>query len=227
MFKNNISQLALAAAFVFSASSHAATIEWGKPQTISDAISDIETDGKLIFAIDAGGKGGSFTGKNGIDVLFKGLKAKGNGAGTSLGSFSTRFGNQSNNKDAFGGANTDYDAIIDMGFYGGDKVRGGTKGFRGNTDSITFKDLVVGKKYLVQYWVQDALSNPSYITKLDGKVDLILDVDKNRHINHGQFVVGTFTADKSYQEITVRGARNGDVNLGAAQLNAIQLRMIE
>ena len=220
-------QYTVAASLAFSALTHAATIEWRKPQTISDAMSDIETEGELVFAIDIGGEGGSFTGKNGIDVLFDGLKANRSGEGTSLGDFSTRFGDQSVDRKAFGGTDRDYAAIIDRGFYCGKNVRGGAEGFRGNTDSVRFNDLVVGKKYLVQYWAQDANSNPSYVTKLDGKVNLILDVNKSKYVNSGQFVVGAFTADKTYQEITVRGARNGNGNLGAAQLNAIQLRMIE
>ena len=220
-------QYTVAASLAFSALTHAATIEWRKPQTISDAMSDIETEGEVVFAIDIGGKGGSFTGKNGIDVLFDGLKANRSGEGTSLGDFSTRFGNGADARHFLGGTDSDYARIIDFGFYGGNKVQGGPEAFQENKDTVTFSNLVVGKKYLVQCWAQDAERDPRFVTVIDGKVPLILDVDPSPDVNYGQFVVGVFIADDTKQSISMMGMISDSFRLGRSQLNAIQLRMIE
>ena len=220
-------QYTVAASLAFSALTHAATIEWRKPQTISDAMSDIETEGELVFAIDIGGKGGSFTGKNGIDVLFDGLIANPRGEGTSLGDFSTRFGDDADARHFLGGTDSDYARIIDFGFYGGNKVQGGPEAFQENKDTVTFSNLVVGKKYLVQCWAQDAERDPRFVTVIDGKVPLILDVDPSPDVNYGQFVVGVFIADDTKQSISMMGMISDSFRLGRSQLNAIQLRMIE
>ena len=59
VMKNNIYPLVAVASFAFAAMTNAEPITWGQPQTIADALSDVETDGDLVFAIDAGGKGGT------------------------------------------------------------------------------------------------------------------------------------------------------------------------
>ena len=224
----NIIQYTVAASLAFSSLTHAATIEWRAPQTISDAMSDIETEGELVLAIDAGGEGGSVTGKNGIDVLFAGLKGNSSGSGTSLGDFSTRFGDVPDTRKHYGGTDSDYARIIDLGLYTRERnVEGGPEAFRENTDAITFSNLVVGKKYLVQYWAQDAKRLPSWITVVDGKVSLKLDVSSSPDVNYGQFVVGVFIADDTKQSIGVSGMKGEQYDLGRCQVNAIQLRMID
>ena len=85
----------------------------------------------------------------------------------------------------------------------------------------------MGKKYLVQYWVQDAGRGPAWRTVLDGKVSLKLDVKGGRDVDYGQFVVGVFIADDTKQSIAVSGMRNEEYVLGKSQVNAIQLRMID
>lgn len=223
--KNNIYPLVALASFAFADMTNAAPITWGQPQTIADALSDVETDGDLVFAIDAGGKGGTLTGKNGLDVIFTGLQAQ--KGGTSTGNFATRFSDQSKSKGLFGGAKNDYAAIIDLGFFAGLAVQGGLDEYQNHADSVTLTNLTVGQKYLVQYWVQDSQRHPGFSTVLDDQAKLLLDTDKRGDTNYGQFVVGTFTADATTQNISVRGYIHNELNNGRAQLNAIQLRALK
>ncbi|MGJ8653870.1 MAG: carbohydrate-binding protein [Opitutaceae bacterium] len=200
-----------------------ATITWGTPQTISTAATDVETDGILIYAIDGsnGGDGSSsvtVTGKNGVDVEFLSYGAP---DAESIAGFSSKFRNSA----SFGAGSSDYGGIVDDGFWqGGESIDGETPAFA--TDSVVLSDLLIGQEYLIQYWVQDAGRNPTFVTVLDGTANLILDTDDVTYPQSGQFVVGTFTADATTQSISVTGTLNGANNYGRAQLNAIQLRNI-
>lgn len=201
----------------------AATINWGTPQTTSTAATDVETEGTLIYAIDAsnGGDGSSsvnVTGKNGVDVEFLSYGAS---DAESIAGFSSKFRNNAN----FGGGSSDYGSIADDGFWqGGESIDGETAAF--STDSVVLSDLVIGREYLIQYWAQDAGRNPAFVTILDGATSLILDTDDTTYPDSGQFLVGTFTANATTQSISVAGSLNGSNNWGRAQLNAIQLRAI-
>ncbi|MGJ8650147.1 MAG: carbohydrate-binding protein [Opitutaceae bacterium] len=200
------------------------TINWGTPQTITTAAADVETDGILVFAIDAStsGDGSSsvtVTGKNGAEVSFLSYGAL--DADDQVG-FSSKFRNAAN----FGGGSSDYGGIVDDGFWqGGDSIDGETLEF--STDTVILSGLTIGEEYLIQYWAQDAGRDPTFVTVLDGATNVILDTNDATYPNSGQFVVGTFTATAETKSFSVAGTLNGSNNWGRAQLNAIQVRRLQ
>ena len=206
------------------ASSSAAIITWGTPQTISTAAADVETGGTLVYAIDASSNGdGSstiiVTGKNGIDVEFASYDA---GNAESVPGFSSKFRDDAN----FGGGGSDYGGVVNDGFYhGSNAVDYNTPAF--TTDTVVLEGLTIGATYQIQYWAQDADRNSGFLTILDGLTSLQLDTDADNGIDYGQFVVGTFIADATTQSFGLSGTLNGSTNFGRAQLNALQLRAIE
>ncbi|MEJ6634082.1 MAG: carbohydrate-binding protein [Akkermansiaceae bacterium] len=207
--------------FFATLNTNAATVDWGIPQTITTAAADVETEGVLVYAIDASRSGDgtssiTVTGENGAEVVFQSYDPV-NAEGI-LG-FSSKFRNSAN----FGGGSSDYGGIVDDGFWqGAESIDGETPAFA--TDSIVLNQLIVGQEYLIQYWVQDAARNPTFLTVLDGSTSLTLDTDDPDYPDSGQFVVGTFTADAETQSISVSGRINGTNNYGRTHLNAIQLR---
>ncbi|MFC7337792.1 carbohydrate-binding protein [Haloferula chungangensis] len=202
----------------------AATIQWGSPQTISSAAFDIETDGSLVYAIDAGSSGDgsssvTLTGKNGIEVEFASYNAVN---AESIPGFSSKFRDGAN----FGTGSSDYGAIVNDGFYHGDNALDAHSA-EFTTDTVVLSGLTIGAAYQIQYWAQDADRSPAFQTMVDGAVVLELDSSADNAIDYGQFVVGTFTADATRQSFGVSGWLNGATNYGRAQLNAFQLRAID
>ena len=200
-----------------TAASGQSVISYGPVTTISTAAADIVTDLNLVYAIDAGGSGDgvTFTGQNGIDVAFQSVDAAG---ANEISGFFSKFGNQA----GFGGGDSDYGAVVDDGlFRGGDALAVAGEDFTENT--IVLSDLVVGEDYIFQYWAQDAGRNDTFLTTLDGTINLALDANNDAD-NFGQFVVGSFTATETTQSIGLDGSLNGAQNDGRTQLNAFQLR---
>ncbi|MGJ8642405.1 MAG: carbohydrate-binding protein [Luteolibacter sp.] len=199
-------------------------IDWATPQTITTSAADVETEGLLVFAIDASNSGDgsssvTVTGKNGAEVAFTSYDSV--NAEDQAG-FSSKFRNDAN----FGGGSSDYGGIVDDGFWqGGDSIDGESEAF--SSDTVVLSGLTIGEEYLVQYWAQDAGRNPGFVTVLDGAANVILDTDDATYTDSGQFVVGTFTASSDTQSFSVSGTLNGSNNWGRAQLNAIQLRRLE
>ena len=202
---------------------HAATINWGTPQTITTSAADVETQGFPVFAIDASREGDgtstiTVTGKNGAEVTFQSFDSE-NAAEHAH--FSSKFRNMA----TFGGGSSDYGGIVDDGFWqGSESIDGETPDF--SSDTVNLTGLTIGEEYLVQYWAQDARRHPGFLTVIDGSTNLQLDTDSAAYPDSGQYVVGTFVADSASQTFTVSGTLDGVNNYGRAQLNAIQLRRL-
>jgi autotransporter-associated beta strand protein len=102
---------------------------------------------------------------------------------------------------------------------------GGAYDTGGNVATITLKNLVVGRNYTVQFWINDPRIGDSATRYafLNGTATEIHYNDTDFAGGVGAYVTGTFTADATMQSFTLDGA----ATLGAAstQLNAIQLRV--
>ncbi len=194
----------------FAAAAHAATITWVGPTTIA-VNTDVNTNGVSVFAYTGGAaatvNGVPFTQTIAASMNNHYLQLAGL-TGYSANAFTTT----SNN---FASLSAEYKNIL----------IGGAFDSGGNVATITLKNLVVGRNYTVQFWINDPRSGDvaTRYVLLDGTTTEIHYNNTDLEGGVGAYVIGTFTADATTQSFTLDGAAT--VGAASTQLNAIQLRV--
>ena len=169
-------------------------ITWGAATPISIS-SDVSTIGELVEAFNTGGT------TSGTDVTVNGVPFTG----------TATFLDNNSNIDFFTSDNTGdaaYDELlssIDFG-NGADRV----------TKEVGNGNLVVGEEYLIQVWYVDDRGGAKVMRFGDGNGNT---VDLNSV--PGQYVIGSFTANSTTQDLTLDAQ-----NLGNAHITAYQIRSI-
>jgi autotransporter-associated beta strand protein len=188
----------------------AATITWVGPTTIA-INTDVNTNGASVFAYTGGAaatvNGVPFTQTIAASMNNHYLQLAGL-TGYSANAFTTT----SNN---FATLSAEYRNMLS----------GGAFDTGGNVATITLKNLVVGRNYTVQFWINDPRIGDSatrYVL-LDGTATEIHYNSTDFAGGVGAYVTGTFTADALTQSFTLDGAAT--VGAASTQLNAIQLRV--
>lgn len=215
----------LAASLAVSATSQAAPITWGSPQTVSGD-SDVSTTGSLVYAFTFGGTAAPPSATvNG--VTFSPFRVPG-GIITSatVGSVtisespgklfaSNAFGSSS---APYSGLSTDYKAILGSGAYADLPA----------SITVTLGGLTSGQDYLVQWWTNNA-SNAAILgagftnTTALATNSVTLDANTTNIAGGvGQFALGTFTASGTTQTFLL-SETGGDFN---PLINALQVRAV-
>ena len=173
----------------------AATITWQTPVSASgDGTSDIDNTGTLLCAYQYGTYSGSLT----IDgVTFADVADT--ASGTSI--TSTGSSTQQGNIGVVPGTTGDYETLLRQNTYQAD-----------DRSPWTLHGLTGSNPYLLQAWVADIRYGATQFQAITGGGS----TSDNISIRTGQYVIGTFTADGSTQEISF----SGDI------LNAAQVRLI-
>jgi len=188
----------------------AATITWVGPTTIA-INTDVNTNGASVFAY-TGGPAATVNGVPFTQTIAASLNNHYLQLNGLTGYSANAFNTTSNN---FAALSAEYRNVLIGGAYD----TGGT------VATITLKNLVVGRNYTVQFWINDPRIGDSATRYafLNGTATEIHYNDTDLVGGVGAYVTGTFTADATTQSFTLDGA----ATLGAAstQLNAIQLRV--
>jgi hypothetical protein len=197
----------------------AATISWGKPKDISSS-TDVSTNGKFVEAWNFGGitttvNGVTFTAgsaSGGSCSIATDLKPDGKSPAWNCLDKSTLGHGSVSDKD--------YQALIRSACWSGtpSQVGEATKTFR-------LSGLAVGKTYEIQIWVNDSRGT-SRIIKASGspKDSVTLAYCATGQSGFaGQYVTGTFIADKPDQAITLTPGQATDINF---LINALQVRIV-
>lgn len=188
----------------------AATITWVGPTTIA-VNADVNTNGTSVFAY-TGGPAATVNGVPFTQTIAASLNnhyLQLNGlTGYSANAFTTT----SNN---FAALSAEYRNIL----------IGGAFDTGGNVAIITLKNLVLGRNYTVQFWINDPRIGDvaTRYAFLNGTATEIHYNDTDFAGGVGAYVTGTFTADAATQSFTLDGAAT--VGAASTQLNAIQLRV--
>ena len=189
----------------------AATITWGSPTAVSTSAgnsSDVSTNGTLVEAYNAVDSDDPLTDVTVNGVLFTATNAllTGNYGGTN------DFSNGTDGGDAA------YDALLstlDYGSGGGLVTRTLGEGDGNGTDDGG-GNLVVGQPYEIQLWFVD--DRGAY----DTRVMQFGDGNGNTVNLNDQYVIGTFTADTTTQQVITLDAQG----FGNAHWNAYQIRSL-
>ncbi len=188
----------------------AATITWVGPTTIA-VNADVNTNGASVFAYTGGAaatvNGVPFTQTIAASLNNHYLQLNGL-TGYSANAFTTT----SNN---FASLSAEYRNVL----------VGGAFDSGGNVATITLKNLVVGRNYTVQFWINDPRIGDAATRYafLNGTATEIHYNDTDLVGGVGAYVIGTFTADATTQSFTLDGAATSGA--ASTQLNAIQLRV--
>jgi len=215
----------IAAGFLFlGALSHAsgATIIWGQATTIvGDA--DVSTAGSLVAAFNFGTIGGTAT-VNGVSfanagtVYFDNLAPShtfGAGAGrVTLAGSSPLFSADAFNSGSapFSELSASYKSLLNSAVW--------IDSAENKQITLTIEGLTIGQQYQVQLWTNDSRSHGvNRDTSFDS---VVLEQNTGPMGGLGQWVIGTFTADDTFQTIIANAAGNGQsTNINAYQLRAI------
>ncbi len=193
-------------------SSHAASITWGAPVTISGD-TDVATNGVLAYAYD----------DSGVAATVNTVPFAAANSGVSFGTnILAGFGNSTANAYV-GGASTpwsglsaNYQTVLEGGAYTSTN----------SPAAITLYNLTVGHAYLVQVWVNDsrAGSTTNRTETVTGGSNTVTLAYNNSYAQGGvgQYTIGSFTADGATQTFTLNGILPSANN--SSQLNAIQVR---
>jgi O-glycosyl hydrolase len=191
----------------------AASITWNAPVTISgDA--DVSTNGGLLYAYDDAN----------ISTTVNGIPFAPANSMTAFGSNVGLSGNYSWTITAFGSSTGSPWTTLSSEYQ--NTLRGAAYASNNGTQTVTLKNLIVGRPYEVQLWVNDNRSLASNRTEMvtsSGGNSVTLDYNSTGAAGGvGQYTIGTFTADATTQVITLVGVL--PVGGNSAQLNAIQVR---
>ena len=194
------------ALFVAVPGTEAATITWNAAQQIA-AATDAITNGSLVGAANLGGGATTVNGVN-----FQSLAAS-NGASSGIFTISGFF---------FGGANTSSAAAPFSSLAAGYQALLGTAAAVGGTMTLTMSGLTLGHNYQFQAWVNDSRNQtpPGFTFKVNVAAGNNVTLDPNTSLNDGglgQFVIGSFLADGTSQQVTFE-------NSEVAIINGFQLR---
>ncbi len=192
------------------ASAPAAPVTWSEPATITgDA--DVITDGVSLWAYKWTPAGGSQT-VNGVTFTAPGTGLTRSSSFDSAGGYSGFLQGTAPPATSLSPA---YQNVLTSATWSGASP---------GTGVITLNDLVVGREYKVQVWVDDSrglgLNRAMQVTAGGGNT-VTLSFPATTAGALGQFTVGTFTADGPFQDIDCTGIAS------PVQVNAIQLREIE
>lgn len=207
------SRILLGLATIFLGSSvHAAPITFATAVNLTGD-SDVSTAGAFQYGYTWAGATGTVNG-----VTFTTTPTSNGAVGTNLTLASWSTANATAftaASGAFGSLSTAYKAMLVGGVY---------NNTAGGTSSVTLNNLVVGRRYAVQVWVNDPRSGTSArvetITSTGGNSQGLDYNSTNATGGVGQSVIGTFTADATTQKLSLVTTGAGTT----AQINAIQLR---
>lgn len=197
----------LSLALLLSSIGIAAPVTWSPPATIT-ADADVSTTGTTVFA---------YNWKDSVQTI-RGVNFTAPGAGATLawvgGSTYGKFVTDAGTAMPAYGLNAAYKTLLDGARYSAG----------GDTCTVTLNNLVVGRQYQVQLWVDDSrIYGPGRSeTVVSGGNTVTLQYSNagaSTAGGIGQHTIGTFTADTSSQVITLKGNPGG-----STQLNALQLR---
>ena len=202
--------LLLAAAALSGAPLHAGLVTWAAPTGISGA-SDVSTTGTLIGAVNFNGPATTVNGVN-----FQALATT--GPSNTVGNFdlSAPFfypsQNTSDSAAPFASLSAGYQFLL------------GSAAATGGTMTLTMSGLNIGQSYEFEAWVNDSRNQtpPGFTFKVDGTAGNTVTLDPNPSLaagGLGQFVIGTFVADASSQQVEFS-------NSEAAVVNGFQLRQV-
>ena len=196
----------LAAAALSDVSLHAASITWGAPTGITGN-SDVSTNGTLIGAVNFNGPATTVNGVN-----FQALATT--GPSNTVGNF---------NLSApffYPPQNTGDGAAPFVSLSSGYKFLLGSAAATGGTMTLTMSGLNIGQSYEFEAWVNN--SRPGFTFQVDVMAGNTVTLDPNSSLaagGLGQFVIGTFVADASSQQVEFS-------NSEAAVVNGFQLRQV-
>ncbi len=189
--------LSLATIGLAAGEANAATITWQTPVSVSgDGTADIDNTGTLEYAYQYGAFSGALT----IDgVTFADVSDTTASGGTN---FTTAVdAGQQGDIGEVAGTTGDYQTLLRQNTYEAN-----------NQTPWTLQGLTNGQDYLVQFWVADIRYDDTQVQTIAGGANTTEDIS----IKTGQYVIGTFTADATTQQVSF----SGDI------LNAMQLRSV-
>jgi autotransporter-associated beta strand protein len=198
-------RFAITLMLLVSLAARAATITWTGPTTISGN-TDINTNGASIFAYT----GGTAATVNGVTFTASLTASMNNNYLQMSGLTAYTANSYTTTSNNFASLSSEYKSILIGGAYEN----------AGAVTTNTLKNLVVGRKYTVQLWINDPRNGASTnrYAVLDATGPQLYYNSTRAEGGVGAYAVGTFTADATTQSFTL----DGDVS---TQLNAIQLRV--
>lgn len=198
-------RIAITLMLLVSLAARAATITWTGPTTISGN-TDINTNGASIFAYT----GGTAATVNGVTFTASLTASMNNNYLQMSGLTAYTANSYTTTSNNFASLSSEYKSILIGGAYEN----------AGAVTTNTLKNLVVGRKYTLQLWINDPRNGASTnrYAVLDATGPQLYYNSTRAEGGVGAYAVGTFTADATTQSFTL----DGDVS---TQLNAIQLRV--
>jgi hypothetical protein len=202
----------------------AAPITWGSSSTISSD-ADVSTLGSLDRAFNLGGTGVPVTTVNGVTFA---SFAYTSGSSVTVGNTSlVGTGGMGADNAAFGFAappfsslSSNYQTLLQSAIFANGSL------------TLTLSGLVVGQTYLFQWWVNDSrgFDGGQRQTRSTATDSATLEHNvQNADGGVGQFVIGTFVADSTSQQVIVFDGLDDDPGNppgAVSQINAFQLRVI-
>jgi hypothetical protein len=206
--------LALLASAVAAHALHAqANVTWSTPAAIAGD-SDVSTTGSLVWAYN-------FT-SDSTSPTVNGVTFNAVADSTADLTFTTTSGsNFSTNPSAFGSGalfytalSSNYQALLQSAAYW-DVISFSTP------DQVTLNNLTPGRVYSLQIWVND--SRPGYFDRVNaisdgGGHDVSVHFNNGSSASLGQYVIGTFTASGTTQELDFSPASGNAIQLNAMTL---------
>ena len=190
--------------------SGAGTIAWGMPTTVSSEV-DISTTGSLRYAYN----------NSGSDATVNGVSFTGVNSATTWGTGVTLSGFNASLTSAFAGGSTAPWSGLVVGYQ--TILQGGAFNWGSGAATVTLNNLVAGRQYQVQVWVNDSRAGGTTTRAETLSGDNIVTVAFNSTQTQdgvGQYTVGAFTAAATTQSFTINGGNS------PPQINAIQIRDI-
>jgi len=207
--------LAALAAITLAGSASAATITWGAATTIANS-TDVSTNGTQVF-----GRNIAVESPSDPNAIVNGANFAWNNPGWTVGfselGFPNTFGMTVPTLSGLDAAN--YQAILSSG----------REAYPTPSGSFTFSNLVMNQQYELQVWVADYRAFTNNRTETitaagDSASPSLTYLDSDGPI-HGQFIIGTFTADNTGSITFTLNGSSVDPN-PTAMYNALQLRAI-
>jgi hypothetical protein len=205
--------------------SSAALISWGAAQTISGD-SDVSTTGSLVYAYNIGNSAVQATTVNGVTFapfVFPDRSAFVTSSGTGSATF-TEFGGAlwgiatlGTGSTPYSNLSSDYRTLLDFG--------GGATPY--DTITAALGGLTIGQQYQLQWWTSNAadIRSPGSYALVSTQASATNQVTLDNNVTDavgglGQFVIGTFTADSTTQNVSFEGV-GGDPLINAFQVRAV------
>lgn len=207
--KLKITPLASLAAISLASGAHAVTVTWGSATTISSS-TDVSTNGTQVF-----GRNINVASPSDPSAIVNGANFAWNNPGWTVGYSESGFPNTlSMTVPTLSGPDAaNYQAILTYG----------REAYPTPSGSFTFSNLVINQQYELQVWVADYRNftnlRTETITAAGDIASPALTYLNSGGSVHGQYIIGTFTADATSLTFTMDGNET-------AMYNALQLRAI-